>query len=437
MVIEYLSQPSLFRSGLLERKYGALYFEKTALVELASRFGTPLYVLSEGRIRDNYRRLNKAFHERYDKTRIYYAAKANTNLSVLMILRDEGSFLDVLSPGEIHLALRSGVDPERILYTGTSVSEEELDYAIKSHVTINVDSLHQMEQLLGKTKPSIVSVRVNPEVGAGHHEHCVTGLRDSKFGLLKKDAHQAYKMAKDAGVERFGIQMHIGSGILDPAPYFEAIENLLTIAKEVHDNLGVNFEFVDIGGGFGVPYKPEEQEIDLEKTSEHIVSLFKNHVSEYGLGEPALGIEPGRYIVCDAGILLTRVNSVKKTPFKEFVGVDAGFNTLIRPAMYGSYHEIILANASRPGTERACDIVGPLCESGDSFGRDRKLEETRSGDILAVLNAGAYGFVMSSQYNSRPRSAEVLVRDGRCAVIREREQLETLTAGQKIAEWLK
>jgi len=231
--------------------------------------------------------------------------------------------------------------------------------------------------------------------------------------------------------------MHIGSGILDPEPYFEAMENLLATARDVHDNLGIDFEFIDMGGGFGVPYKPDEAELDLQATADRIVTLFKKRVSEYRLGEPVLGIEPGRYIVCDAGILLTRVNSVKTTPFKEFVGVDAGFNTLIRPTMYGSYHEIVLANALRNGTERICDIVGPLCESGDFLARDRKLEETRRGDILAVLNAGAYGSVMSSQYNSRPRPGEVLVKNGKYAVIREREDLDTLTAGQKIAEWLR
>lgn len=431
-----MSQTSLFRSGLLERRYGALYFDKVSLVELASKFGTPLYIMSESRIRDNYRRLYKAFHERYQNTRIYYAAKANTNISVLAIMRDEGAFLDVLSPGEIYLALKSGFDPERILYTGTSVGEDELDYAIKSNVTINVDSLSQMEYLLRKARPRMVAVRVNPEVGAGHHEHCVTGSRDSKFGLLKRDAQQVFKMAKDAGVNRFGIQMHIGSGILDPEPYFEAMENLLATARDAHEDLGVDFEFVDLGGGFGVPYRPDEQELDLEEVSGRIVTLFRKRVSEYRLGEPALCIEPGRYIVCDAGILLTRVNSVKTTPFKEFAGVDAGFNTLIRPSMYGSYHEIVLANATRAGTERVYDVVGPLCESGDFLARDRKLEEIRRGDVLAVLNSGAYGFVMSSQYNSRPRPAEVLLKDGRYTAVREEEHLETLTAGQKIAEWL-
>jgi diaminopimelate decarboxylase len=432
-----LSQASLFRSGLLERRDGTLYLEGISLVELASKLGTPLYVLSESRIRENYRRLYGAFHRCYVKTRIYYAAKANTNMSVLVIMREEGAFLDAVSPGEIYIASKAGFDAERILYTGTSVSENELEYAIKSNVTINVDSLSQMEHLLGKTCPRIVSVRVNPEVGAGHHEHCVTGSRDSKFGLLKRDVHQAYKMAKEARVERFGIQMHIGSGILNVEPYLEAIENLLASAREVHEDLGINFEFIDLGGGFGVPYRPEEQELDIEETSDRLVQRFKKRVTEYQLGEPILCIEPGRYIVADGGILLTSVNSVKTTPFKEFIGVDAGFNTLIRPSMYDAYHEIVLANTTGPGTEAVYDVVGPLCESGDCLARDRRLEKTREGDILAVLNAGAYGYAMTSQYNSRPRPAEVLVRDGRYSVVRESERFGTLTVGQTIAEWLR
>jgi len=425
-----------FGSGLLERREGALNLEKVPLVELASKFGTPLFILSETRIRENYNRLYEAFHDRYEKVRIYYAAKANTGLSVLAIMREEGAYLDVVSPGELYLALKTGFSPERLLYTGVSVSDEDMQYALKSNVTINVDSLSQMEHLLKMNHPSVVSVRVNPEVGAGHHEHCVTGSRDSKFGLLGKDVVNAYRMAKEAGIERFGIQMHIGSGILNIEPYLEAMTNFFATAEKVSKDLGIGFEFMDLGGGFGVPYRPEEQELDIEQATSRLVMDFKKHLAERQLGEPVLCVEPGRYIVSDAGILITRVNSIKKTPFKEFVNVDAGFNTLIRPAMYGSYHEVLLANTTRPGTGRVCDVVGPLCESGDFIARDRRLEEVRQGDVLAVLNVGAYGFVMSSQYNSRPRPAEILVKNGRYTVVREREDFETLVKGQRMAEWL-
>jgi diaminopimelate decarboxylase len=311
-----------------------------------------------------------------------------------------------------------------------------MQYTLKSNVTINVDSLSQMEHLLKMSHPSLVSVRVNPEVGAGHHEHCVTGSRDSKFGLLGKDVVNAYRMAKEAGIERFGIQMHIGSGILNIEPYSEAMSSLFATAGNVSKEIGIGFEFMDLGGGFGVPYRPEEHELDIEQATSRLVMDFKKQLAEHQLGEPVLCVEPGRYVVSDAGILITRVNSIKKTPFKEFVNVDAGFNTLIRPAMYGSYHEVLLANTTRPGTGRVCDVVGPLCESGDFIARDRRLEEVRQGDVLAVLNVGAYGFVMSSQYNSRPRPAEILVKNGRYTLVREREDFETLLKGQRMAEWL-
>ena len=213
-----------------------------------------------------------------------------------------------------------------------------------------------------------------------------------------------------------------------------AVEKLLSIAKRVHDEVGVDFEFIDIGGGFGVPYKPEDPEFDLSEFASKVVAPFKSKVAEYGLGKPFLCIEPGRYLVCDASVLLTTVNTVKVTPAKKFVGVDAGFNTLIRPTMYGSYHPILVANKLGAADKETYDVVGPICESGDALAKDRALPKVDEGDLLAVLNSGAYGFSMSSQYNARPRAAEVLIRQGKPVVIREREQLDNLTANQQAAE---
>jgi diaminopimelate decarboxylase len=213
-----------------------------------------------------------------------------------------------------------------------------------------------------------------------------------------------------------------------------AVEKLLSIAKRVHDEVGIVFEFIDIGGGFGVPYKPEDQEFDLAAFTSKVVVPFKGKVAEYGLGKPFLCIEPGRYLVCDAGILLTTVNTVKVTSSKKFVGVDAGFNTLVRPTMYGSYHPILVANKLGAADKETYDVVGPICESGDVLAKDRELPVIEEDDLLAVLNAGAYGFSMSSQYNGRPRAAEVLIRQGKSVVIREREPLDNLTANQRMAE---
>jgi diaminopimelate decarboxylase len=420
----------------LENRNGTLYVDGVSATALTERFDTPLYVISEKRIRDNYNRLYNALSGNYQQIRIYYAAKANSNLSVLEILGAEGAYVDAVSTGEVALALKSGFPAERIMFTGTSVRNDELKFLVDSNVTINVDSLSQLDRLLRITVPNLLSVRVNPEIGAGHHSHVITAGKQSKFGVWEEDALKAYSTAKKAGVEHFGIHMHVGSGILDVDPYVLALENLLSIAKRVHEQVGVDFEFIDVGGGLGVPYKPEDKELDLELFSDIVLALFKRRIAEYGFGRPIFCVEPGRYLVCDASVLLTAVNTVKTTPFKKFVGVDAGFNTLVRPAMYGSYHPVVVANKLNSPEEEVVDVVGPICESGDVLARDRLLPKIAEGDLLAVLNAGAYGFAMSSQYNARPRAAEVLVKNGKYALVRERETFEDLLACQREAEWL-
>ena len=418
----------------LEDRKGSLFFDGVSTKELAQRYDTPLYVVSEKRIRDNYNRIFDALTRNYKYVRVYYAAKANSNLTVLKILQSQGAYLDTVSPGEVYLGLVSGYTPDRLMFTGTSVRNDELKFLADANITVNIDSQSELDRLLKISVPPIVSVRVNPEVGAGHHSHCITAGPDSKFGLWEEETIQAYAIAQRARVERFGIHMHIGSGILDVEPYVKAVDKLLSIAKRVHEEVGINFEFIDIGGGFGVPYKPEDKEFDWSEFASKVIGFFKSKVAEYGLGKPFLCVEPGRYLVCDASILLTSVNTVKVTPAKKFVGVDAGFNTLIRPAMYGSYHPILVANKLDAAETQTYDIVGPICESGDALAKDRQLPQIEEGDLLAVLNAGAYGFSMSSQYNSRPRAAEVIITQGKPFIIREREQINTLTANQKATE---
>jgi diaminopimelate decarboxylase len=418
----------------LEDRKGCLFFDGFSVKELAEKYDTPLYVLSEKRIRDNYNRLQNALISNYKHLRIYYAAKANSNLTVLRILQSEGAYLDTVSPGEVFMGLSSGYTPDRILFTGTSVRNDELKMLADANITVNVDSQSELDRLLKFTVPPVISVRINPEIGAGHHSHCITAGSESKFGLWEDDAIKAYATAKRARVERFGIHMHIGSGILDLEPYSLAVEKLLSIAKRVHNEVGIEFEFIDIGGGLGVPYLPEDKPVDLTEFSSKIVAPFKNKVKEYGLGKPFLCIEPGRYLVCDASILLTTVNTIKTTPSKKFVGVDAGFNTLVRPTMYGSYHPILVANKVAHADKETYDVVGPICESGDALAKDRPLPNVEEGDLLAVLNSGAYGFSMSSQYNSRPRAAEVMIRQGKVVLVRQREQLSDLMASQRTAE---
>ncbi len=416
----------------LEDRKGSLFFDGFSVKELAEKHDTPLYVLSEKRIRDNYNRLHNALISNYKHLRVYYACKANTNLTVLRILQSEGAYLDTVSPGEVFMGLSSGFTPDRILFTGTSVRTDELTFLAGAGITVNIDSQSELDRLLKITVPPILSVRVNPEVGAGHHSHCITAGPESKFGLWAEETIQAYAIAKRARVERFGIHMHIGSGILELEPFALAVEKLLSIAKRVHDEVGIDFEFIDIGGGFGIPYKPEDKDLDLTEFSNKVIAPFKAKVKEFGLGKPFLCVEPGRYLVCDASILLTKVNTIKVTPAHNYVGVDAGFNTLVRPTMYGSYHTILVASKLAKADKETYNVVGPICESGDALAKDRQLPEVEEGDLLAVLNTGAYGFSMSSQYNSRPRAAEVMIRQGKDVLVRKREEISDLMASQRM-----
>ncbi|MDD1763120.1 MAG: diaminopimelate decarboxylase, partial [Methanobacteriaceae archaeon] len=301
-------------------------------LELAREYGTPLYVVDEMRVRENYQRVHEAFSQEYKKFQIFYAAKANTNLAVMRILEQEGSGIDAVSPGEIYTSLLAGFEPERILYTGNNVTTSELEFALKSGVRINVDSVSQLQRLaeLPGSDGLKISFRVNPMVGAGHHDHCITGGELSKFGVMEHEAVKVYNMAQDLGFRPVGIHTHIGSGILDPEPFKLAVEVLMDVAGWVHGETGVNFEFIDFGGGLGIPYSPDEPQLNIETFAKEITGLFKEKIYQYGLDNPTLCIEPGRYIVGDASYLLTRVNTVKQS-YRRFVGVDAGFNTLLRP----------------------------------------------------------------------------------------------------------
>lgn len=402
-------------------------------IELTEKYDTPLYVIDEMKIRDNYKRLYNAFSSQYSDFKIFYACKANTNLAVMRILEQEGSCIDAVSPGEIYTSLLAGFEPERVLYTGNNATNEELKFAAESGVIINLDSISALKRLSGLVDPEKVKIsfRINPKVGAGHHEHCITGGDLSKFGVMEEETADVYSMAKDLGFTPVGIHTHIGSGILDPEPFMLAVETLMDVAGRVKNEAGIKFEFIDFGGGLGIPYHPDESKLDIDVFSKEIVGLFKDKLNEYNLGKPTMCIEPGRYIVGDASILLTKVNTIKQS-YRKFAGVDAGFNTLLRPSMYGSYHHIVVANKPEAENTQTIDIAGNVCESGDLFARDRPMPELEEGDVLAILNAGAYAFSMSSQYNSRPKIAEVLVNDGESEVVRERETFADVLAKQNV-----
>lgn len=385
------------------------------LSDLAGRYDTPLYVTDGGRVRERYRKLSDAF----EGARIYYSCKANTNTGILKILREEGSFVDAVSVGEVLACFRAGFPEERMMFTGTGVRDEELAFLAERSMIINIDSFSELKRLCALSKkPLDLSFRLNPGVGAGHSEKTITGTRNTKFGMDEDTLMSAARLAVECGHNVRALHCHIGSGILSGEPFIKAAE----ILEGVASRLDVPLEFLDVGGGFGVPYRDDEMELDVSSLAKALRSIVK---------EP-LAIEPGRYIVADSTVLLTRVNTIKSNGGKSFAEVDAGFNTLIRPAMYGSYHRIRLVGDQEERGKRTYDIVGPLCESGDFLALDREMPELEEGDLLAIENAGAYGYSMSSNYNSRPRAAEILVENGRDRMTRRRESYDDLFSEEVI-----
>jgi len=314
-----------------------------------------------------------------------------------------------------------------MIYSGIYYNNEDLDYGVKNNAKINVDDVSKLDYLK-KLNINEICFRVNPGIGNGKFNQIVTGGKEAKFGIVEDEILDAYKRAKELGFNKFGIHMMTGSCILE-SDYFEKITKLLMdIAGNISKKLNIKFEFIDIGGGFGIPYEEHEKELDLDKTAFNVVKIFKEKLKEYDLGEPYLVIEPGRYIIGDSCILLTKVASIKKKP-KNFIGVDAGMNNLIRPMLYDAYHEILLANNLKLLKKNKVDIVGQICESTDIFAKDRLMPEVNENDILAVLNCGAYGFSMSSNYGGKMKPAEVLVSDNDSKLIRKREEFKDLESG--------
>ncbi|MCI6930302.1 diaminopimelate decarboxylase [Methanobrevibacter boviskoreani] len=406
-------------------------------VDIANEFGTPVYAIDENRIRDNYNRFYNAFSKYYPDFKVFYACKANTNLAVMKILESEGCCVDTVSPGEVYISEKLGFSPDRILFTGNNITNEELKMVHDMGVILNVDSRSALKRLAEVVDPKglKVSIRVNPMVGAGHHEHTITGGVMSKFGIMDNEATEVYKLAQDLGFNPIGIHSHIGSGILDPEPFKLAIGSTMDIAGKVHDDLGIDFEFVDFGGGIGVPYTPDEKALDIDHFAHENVEFFKGKLKEYNMKNPTMFLEPGRYIVADAVTLLVQVNSVKQS-YRKYIGVDAGFNTLLRPCMYGSYHHIVDASKMSAPITQEVDVAGDVCESGDLFARDRPLPDIEEGDILGILNSGAYGFTMASNYNSRPLPAEVLIKDGNPTLVRKAQTFDDLFRNQIIPDYL-
>jgi len=401
---------------------GELYAEDVPVASLAATYGTPLYIYTAATLRRHFEAFDSAFNGLPHLT--CFSVKANSNLSVLKTLGAMGAGLDIVSGGELYRGLAAGVDPAKIVYSGVGKRADELEQALTAGILmINVESVGELEQVsavatkLGKT--ARVSLRINPDVDPKTHPYISTGMQKNKFGLDIAGALAVYARAQELpGIEPVGIDCHIGSQLTTIAPFLEALEKILTFREKL-SGLGIETTYLDLGGGLGIQYDEEEPPHPAE-----FGKALADRLKDLPI---TLILEPGRVIVGNAGILVTRVVYTKKTPTKDFVIVDAAMNDLIRPCLYGSYHAIReVRPAGRPPL--IVDVVGPICESSDFLAKDRKLPTMAPGELLAVYSAGAYGFTMASNYNSRPRAAEILVDGDKGIVARRRETYEDLVA---------
>lgn len=399
------------------------FFQSTNPAELIEKFGNPLYVYNEKILRQRCCDVKNLVS--YPNFKVNYSAKANSNLELLKVVRSEGIFADAMSPGEIFVNMKAGFTSDEIFFIPNNVSADEMKYAIERKILISVDSVSQLE-MYGKLNPeSRVAVRFNPGIGAGHHQKVVTGGKNTKFGVDQALIADVKMILSKYNLTLAGINQHIGSLFMESNSYIEGVQSLLAIAKNFTD-----LEFIDLGGGFGIPYRKQEaqERLDLKDLGEKLSAVMFQFAKEYGK-EIQFKIEPGRYISAECGVLLGKVHSVKMNHGKKYVGTDLGFNVLARPVMYDSHHEIEIFRTSEVKSDKkeTVSIVGNICESGDIIAKDRELPEIFENDILAVLDAGAYGYAMSSNYNNRLRPAEVLVQqNGSVKLIRRRDTIEDL-----------
>jgi len=414
----------------LTLRHNHLFIENVDCVSLAEEHGTPLYVTSESRLRENIR----AYHRAFPHAEKYFAVKANGSLSLLRIAAQEGMGADIFSPGELSLVRMAGIPRDKILYNGNSKSEMDHEMAILGGVRMSVDSREELEFLAGTAarlgREAEILFRVNPDVSPQTHPKIATGLRSSKFGIPAEQVAETYKRAMNLdGIRPVGLHCHIGSQILDTASFAEAAAKMMDIAASVA-GAGGSIERIDLGGGLGIQYHPESPAPTPADLASAVLPIFESRCRDRGIS-PQLILEPGRSIVADSTIMLTKVNVVKKAHLN-FAAVDAGFNVLARPMLYDSYHHVLAAGHAEEPEAETYTVVGPICETGDILAKERRLPLLQRGDILAFLDAGAYGFSMASQYNGQPRPAEVLVAGSSTDVIRSREDASSLLAGQRI-----
>ncbi len=410
-------------------KNNRLFVENLSVEAIAERYGTPLYIYSHRTAIEHFRKIKNAFDE--IDTLICYSVKANSNLSILNELRKEGAGFDIVSGGELFRVLKVGADPQKIVYAGVGKTVDEIKYAIKSGILLfNVESLNELKQInkVAKSmkKTASVGLRINPDVEASTHHYITTGKKENKFGIDILVARKLFNEAKRyKHIKIKALDMHIGSQITVIEPYVKAVGKMKVLIEEMRA-YGVKVEYLDIGGGLGIIYNEEKP-----ATADMFASAIKPIIK--GLGVKLI-LEPGRFIIGNAGILVTRVIYNKKGGIKNFLITDAGMNDLIRPSLYQAYHKILPVTIKK-GQIKSYDIVGPICESGDFFAKDRHMPEIKEDELLAIRSAGAYGMSMASNYNSRRRAAEVMVKGNKAVLIRERETFDDLVSKEKIAKF--
>ncbi len=413
---------------------GQLYCEQVPLRELAEEYGTPLYVYSRAQILENFKAIDDAFGQSDHVT--CYALKANSNATILKSLAEAGAGADVVSAGELYLALKAGFPAQKITFAGVGTREDEVEYAIREDIfSLSVESVQELQLIsLVATRMNAkarIAIRVNPDIDAESHPYITTGLKQNKFGIEASKIEETFKIAASLpGLSVHGIHAHIGSQVTKVEPFAAAAKTLTELTARLREG-GINITMIDLGGGFGVPYGNviRHEALPVDELPENHVPAPHEYIG--GLlpilqqSRCSLWVEPGRSIVADAGVLLTRVLYTKENGAKKFVVVDSGMTELLRPSLYGAYHQIVPLTIDTFSQEKV-DVVGPICESGDFLAKDRLMPKAKQQDILAVLTAGAYGFVSTSNYNSRLRPAEILVNGERVRVIRQRQTLDQL-----------
>ena len=403
----------------------AYYVNGIDVTEICKKYGTPLYLYDSEKMKEQFNKMKSAFP--YPKLKINYACKALTNLNILKLFRNLGAGLDTVSIQEVWLGLKAGFEPQEIIYTPNCVSIEEIKLAVNEGVKINIDNISILDQFgheYGNKVP--VCIRINPHIMAGSHSKISTGHIDSKFGISIHQLPLVERIVKSHNIHIEGLHMHTGSDILDVGVFLQGAEILFEVARKFP-----SLDYIDFGSGFKVPYKPDDYSTDLDELGENLSKRMSEFSKELGK-DLTLMFEPGKYLVSESGYFFVNVNVVKQTTSTIFAGVDSGMNHLIRPMFYDAYHHII--NISNPSAKpRIYSVVGYICET-DTFGYDRKIAEITEGDILCFMNAGAYCYSMSSNYNSRFRPAEVLIHEGKDYLISRRETLEDLLKNQVIVD---